>query len=315
MRRQRQQHFTSRKEYLIAESSGRVPRWGRGAFGPKSMIKKTVNIFALLFALVSGHAAADTLCSRDVMCIESVANGDNVDVYIDNRQSAEITVSLDPSLSNMRADVALPYTETYPGLARTKAFTLSPIDLAQARTYRHTYEWTWGSLHAKHDDSYVYTLPFEPGKFYRVDQGYHGAFSHFGDFEYSIDWNMPMGSTIVAARDGIVVGLKNEYQVGGPDRALENYCNYIMIKHADGTIGEYDHLLAYSTKVKVGDRVQAGEVIARSGNSGFTTGPHLHFFVYKAIDGGHRQSFPVRFKLDEAPKGGTVEEGKTYMAF
>lgn len=281
---------------------------------------KTLSLAATLLALASGSVAADindtdTLCSRDIMCIVSVPNGDNVDVYIDNRQGAEITVSLNPALTNLQANVALPYTATYPGMARTKAFTLKPLNRAVAHAYRHTYEWTWGPLNAHHDDNYVYTLPYEAGKFFRVDQGYHGAFSHTGDFEYSIDWNMPMGTTVLAARDGVVVGIKTEYDVGGPDRALENYCNYIMVKHADGTIGEYDHLLAYSAKVKLGDRVHAGEPIARSGNSGFTTGPHLHFFVYKALDGGHRESFPIRFKLDETPKGGVVAEGKTYMAF
>lgn len=299
-------------------------------------MKKTLSISAVLLCLAGGPFAVgnsggaavggatapaptasrqENLCSRDVMCIVSVARGDEVDVYIDNRQSAEITVTLDPVLRNMHSSVAFPYTETVPGSAKTKLFSLKIADARADHSYRHTYKWTWGSMHAVHDDEYVYTLPYAPGQFYRVDQGYNGAFSHYGDFTYAIDWNMPIGSPVHAAREGIVVAVKDEFDVGGPDRRFENFCNYIMIKHADGTIGEYDHLQAFSAKVKVGDVVRAGDRIAASGNSGFTTGPHLHFFVYKAVDGGKRQSFPLRFKLDENTAGAAISEGRTYTAF
>lgn len=292
---------------------------------------KALATSAVLLCLAGGHTAignaggasmgeaarapaAETLCSRDVMCIVSVVNGNNVDVYIDNRQSAEITVTLEPTLANMHSSVAFPYSETFPGNAKTKAFSLSVANARAQHSYRHNYKWTWGSMHAEHDDSYVYNLPYAPGRFYRVDQGHNGAFSHFGDFTYAIDWNMPIGSPVHAAREGVVVAVKDQFDVGGPDRQYENFCNYIMIKHADGTIGEYDHLQAFSAKVKVGSVVRAGDLLAASGNSGFTTGPHLHFFVYKAIDGGRRQSFPLRFKADGNSNGVVVSEGKTYAA-
>lgn len=279
----------------------------------KTNLLRAVGAVALAFTAVQS-VAAETLCSRDVMCIVTVDKGNTVDVLIENRQSAEITVTLAPAVNNLAVDAPLPHTATYPGNATTKAFSLAVVDSELPHSLAHTYRWTWGPLTAAHDDKAVYRLPYERGKFYRVDQGHHGRFSHFGDFEYAVDWNMPIGTPVLAAREGVVVGVKDIYEEGGPSREYENLCNYIMIKHADGTIGEYDHLSAYSAKVKVGDKVRAGDLLALSGNSGFTTGPHLHFFVYKALDGGHRESFPVQFRLDDNGAGSVVE-GRTYMAY
>ena len=279
------------------------------------MKRITRGILVALLAAWAHAAAAETLCSRDVMCIETVDNGNSVDVFIDNRHTAEITVTLEPTYKNLAANAPLPHTATYPGGARTKAFSMAVVDAQAPHSLAHSYRWTWGSLHAQHDDTYVYALPYEAGKFYRVDQCFNGRYSHFGDFEYAVDWNMPMGSPVHAARGGVVVGVMDAHGEGGPSRDYENLCNYVMIKHADGTIGEYDHLRAFSAKVKVGDKIKTGDLLALSGNSGFTTGPHLHFFVYKALDGGKRQSFPVRFKLDEVAGAGTLAEGRTYMAF
>jgi murein DD-endopeptidase MepM/ murein hydrolase activator NlpD len=282
-------------------------------------MKRAVKIcggFALCAAFLGfvHVASAEESCSRDVMCVSAVPNGDGVDIYVQNRQTAEITVTLDAKLTNMSTNRSLPYTATYPGLKTVKAFTLQAADAKQLWDYRWSYKWDWGPMQAKHDDSYLYSLPYESGKAYRIDQGYNGHFSHFGDFQYSIDWNMPVGTPILAAREGVVVGVRDEYQIGAPDRAYENKANYIMIKHPDGTIGEYAHLMYKGVKVKVGDRVQAGELIGYSGNTGFTTGPHLHFFVYKAVDGAHRQSFPVRFRLrNDQPT--MLVEGEAYQAY
>ena len=48
--------------------------------------------------------------------------------------------------------------------------------------------------------------------------------------------------------------------------------------------------------VRVGDRVSRKQLIGYSGNTGFTSGPHLHFVIFRAIDGFKRESFPMRFR-------------------
>lgn len=236
------------------------------------------------------------------MCVTSVEQGDSVEFFVENHHTAEITVTLEVETGD---GSVVSNTETYPGQQRTKALTV-PKDKRRQSSYQFNFQWTWGSLHAQHQDAYRYTLPYTPGKAYRVDQGFNGSYSHSGDFQYAIDWNMPVGTPVHAARGGIVVGVKDSYSEGGPNRKYQNSANYVMIKHSDGTIGEYAHLQRGSAKVKVGDEVQEGQLLAASGNTGFSSGPHLHFFVYKAIDGGHRQSFPVRFKgHDELVAGET----------
>lgn len=261
---------------------------------------------ALPLAGFAGVSQAQEVCSRDVMCVDAVEHGNAVDLYVVNRQSAEITVTLDATTRNMRAMRSLPYTETYPGNARTKALTLvrdgAPSD------YQFNFKWTWGTIHAHWDPHVVYSLPFH-GDF-RVDQGFNGKFSHFGEQAYAIDFNMPIGTPLYAARSGVVVGTEDRYTKGAPELRYENRANYVMIKHADGTIGEYAHLMHGGVRVKVGQHVARGQLIGYSGNVGYTTGPHLHFFVYKALDGAERESFPVRFMVQGAPT--FLAQGDTY---
>jgi murein DD-endopeptidase MepM/ murein hydrolase activator NlpD len=78
-------------------------------------------------------------------------------------------------------------------------------------------------------------------------------------------------------------------------------------------LGIYAHLVEGGNRVKVGDRVATGEWIGRSGNTGFTSGPHLHFSVFKATDGRHRLSFPVKFKAANGPVL-TLVSGQSYEA-
>jgi murein DD-endopeptidase MepM/ murein hydrolase activator NlpD len=230
------------------------------------------------------------------MCVITVENRDTIDFFVQNRQSAEITVTLEADSSGMTPDISLPYTHTYEGMKTTKAFSLAKKNNQGEPHYQYSFAWTWGSMQATHDDSYLYSLPYMPGDAYRVDQGFNGSYSHYGDFQYAIDWNMPQGTRIHAARGGVVAGFKDTSNEGGPDRKYQNSANYIMIKHDDGTIGEYAHLQQYGVKVRLGERVQAGQLIGLSGNTGYSSGPHLHFFVYKAIDGERRESFPIQFK-------------------
>jgi len=162
--------------------------------------------------------------------------------------------------------------------------------------------WDWeysfncisGSVDARHDESVVYDLPYRGTHI--VVQGFHGRFSHYGDDEYAVDFDMRVGTPVYAAREGIVVGIKSNNNQGGPDPKLANLANFIFIRHRDGTIGEYYHLRQGGVAVKIGDQIRRRQVIGYSGNTGFTRGPHLHFSIFRAIDGTRDQSFPMRFQ-------------------
>lgn len=126
-------------------------------------------------------------------------------------------------------------------------------------------------------DLVVVELPFEAGETHEIGQGMHGAFSHYGNATHALDFPLPEGTTVVAARDGVVVGTKEDSSSGCPDPSCADQGNFVRIDHGDGTYALYYHLQHDGALVELGDRVCAGEPIARSGNTGYSSAPHLHF--------------------------------------
>ena len=125
----------------------------------------------------------------------------------------------------------------------------------------------------------------------RVMQANGGRYSHNDPLNrYAWDYQLKVGTPIVAARDGVVHKVDDLSHIGGPHRKFLADANRVVIRHADGTESLYLHLKRGSIPVRVGERVIRGERIGLSGNSGFTNTPHLHFGVMK--DG---RSFSIRF--------------------
>ncbi|MFA6386642.1 MAG: M23 family metallopeptidase [Candidatus Paceibacterota bacterium] len=103
--------------------------------------------------------------------------------------------------------------------------------------------------------------------------------SRRGGFHYGIDIGVSRGSTVLASATGTVVEIVG-YCVEGRRSCGGRYGNYVMIQHPNGTITRYAHLSKVS--VSVGDTVSQGDQIAKSGNTGRSTGPHLHFQIEKS---------------------------------
>lgn len=98
-----------------------------------------------------------------------------------------------------------------------------------------------------------------------------------GNPHNGLDIAAPMGTEVIAAEDGIVVAVDNN------DRSAlrrYQYGKYIMIKHENGFSTLYAHLSGQV--VKIGDSVKRGQLIGYVGNTGYSTGPHLHFGLYWA---------------------------------
>jgi murein DD-endopeptidase MepM/ murein hydrolase activator NlpD len=156
-------------------------------------------------------------------------------------------------------------------------------------------------------------LPFEEGRKVFVGQGFKGSFSHGGEQKYAIDWTVPVGTSVHAARGGLVVAAESRYSRGGPSPDFLNAVNYIVVMHEDGTSGNYLHFKKDGLAVRIGDNVSAGQLIGYSGNTGFSTEPHLHFNVYKATDEWESDSIKIRFTTEEGHNI-ILKEGKAYTA-
>lgn len=259
------------------------------------------------------HPQGHGTISRDVtnVKISTRRDGNVTHVLVENKERTEVAMTFEFRTMNLKSTVAFPYTATFaPG--ETEAFTLSPEDSQKPWEYAFTNYYKLGSTVAV-PDNYVYSLPYAPGKSHRVTQAFGGSFSHKGSNKYAIDWKMPEGTTVYAARGGVVVKVKDDSNVGGGSLAYDRFNNYVLIRHSDGTLGHYCHLKQGGVKVVPGQVVRVGEPIALSGNTGFSSGPHLHFAVFKAVDGRHRESLPIVFE-DAEGEGVTLVEGRTYKA-
>lgn len=146
-----------------------------------------------------------------------------------------------------------------------------------------------------------YRRPFSENADTEISQGFHGKASHNDALNgYAVDFALLLGTPVLAARNGIVMQVIDGFPDNGGNRAsdLDN-ANLIRIVHDDDSMAVYGHLLEGSITVTPGQWVAAGAVIAQSGNSGYSHGPHLHFavqvntgmalvsvpFVMRAVDG------------------------------
>jgi murein DD-endopeptidase MepM/ murein hydrolase activator NlpD len=220
------------------------------------------------------------------------------------------------SLTNLEADVSLPFTTVLePGADRRHIFSLEVKDERKSRGYRLAWTYVRGNPEtAEHDDSQVYLFPFEHGTKHRVTQGFQGDFTHFGENEYGVDFDLDRGTKIFAARDGVVVEVKEDSSRGGASASYSKHGNYILVYHDDGSFGNYVHLRKDGARVEQGARVSAGEHIGYSGATGRASGPHLHFDVRLPQPDGTMQSIPIEF-LRYNGKSVSPEEGRHYYAY
>jgi murein DD-endopeptidase MepM/ murein hydrolase activator NlpD len=113
---------------------------------------------------------------------------------------------------------------------------------------------------------------------------------------YAVDISMPIGTDIYAARGGTVVEVASSNYRGGLDTSRPGAeANLVRILHDDGTFAIYAHLNWNSIRVRPGDEVVRGEYIADSGNTGFSSGPHLHFVVVRNA-GMSMEAVPIVFE-------------------
>ncbi len=252
----------------------------------------------VVLALAAGQASADQ-CSRDWACVEIEQTERGVDVYARNKKPYPITVTVavPPNAGGSRQSV----TVSVPGLSRRQVTQFAQLVRGHAPASELKYNWTIGWLNPDHDDQYLYRLPYADAVSFPVLQGFGSKFTHTGPEYFTVDFRMPVGTPVHAARDGIVAMVEERHDKGCQGMACAPFANYVVILHDDGTTGEYYHLAQNGVVVEPGDWVSQGQAIGFSGNTGNSNVPHLHFGVYHALDWGKTQSIAVRFATREGP--------------
>jgi hypothetical protein len=157
-------------------------------------------------------------------------------------------------------------------------------------------EWTvyWGgrsvydNYHAvSPDQRFAYDLTI-----IRAGHEYSGNGSKLEDFySFALPILAPGAGTVVAAVDQY-----NDNPVSKPNKDATPQGNTIVIDHGNGEFSILAHLKRGSLKVKVGDKVKAGQEIALCGNSGNSAIPHLHYHLQTTAEWSKGEGLPIQFK-------------------
>jgi murein DD-endopeptidase MepM/ murein hydrolase activator NlpD len=179
---------------------------------------------------------------------------------------------------------------------------------------RYEYGYVVGEPNVTHRPSAPYRAPFALARRFRVSQAPPDAVTHTdAASRNAVDIEMPVGTAVHAAREGLVINVARNHFRSGLQLASMSEANFVQVLHDDGTYAIYAHLQLDTVRVRPGQRVGRGEYIANSGNTGFSSGPHLHFVVLRNV-GLRSESLPVTF----AGVGGTAvaaRSGEMLAAF
>lgn len=281
-----------------------------------------LRLLAFLGAFLAGAAAipAQAAITDYPFRLVTKTQGAEQELVAENDGPATITVYVTLTGENFASDKSWPQTAIVPPYTAFPVGRVYSADKAAgAYNFLFRYSHHFGRADAVHEATAAYRLPFLEGQSYAVTQAYGGRLTSHNNREnlYAVDFAMPAGTPVVAARGGVIIDATLRHQEGGFDIRFLDKANTVAIAHDDGTVAEYAHLSHGAEFVKLGQRVAAGDLIGHSGNTGYSSGPHLHFIVSKPgiADGKvSRQSVPVVFYANEPPVRFSAQSGVTFTA-
>lgn len=268
---------------------------------------QVMRVFLLLIFLCLSAASQ----AQGNLKISVRKEGGNTVFYADNEEWCPVSVQLKLETENFEIDGFGDGIFVVPaGAGRYRLFGLTRMEKGKT-SYSYTYKAVFGDVRqVSWDRNYLYDLPYSEGRRVRVEQGYNRWFSHRN--ENSLDFNLPEGSEVRAARAGTVVAVVQEYSQSCLREECKKMVNHILVYHDDGTLADYSHLQYQGARVTVGDRVATGQLLGISGHTGYTRGPHLHFSVF--LPGfASRRTLTTRFRINKGDQTGYLREGLSYL--
>ena len=243
---------------------------------------------------------------RDELLIIESTGTDEAPVWLfRNRAHGPLEVEVEfAEADNVVSYPELPARFVLPPDSARELVTIGALDPRRSWRYRLQSRALPGDPQAEPDLSHAYRPPFAEGESFRITQGFDGSFSHNQPHSrHALDFDMPVGTPVHAARAGVVMDHARFFYRAGEDLERDGpRANFIRILHDDGSMAVYAHLDYEGVEVRPGDRVRRGQRIGRSGNTGFSTGPHLHF-VIQVNRGLALESIPFVF---EGPEESTI---------
>jgi murein DD-endopeptidase MepM/ murein hydrolase activator NlpD len=276
----------------------------QGQMSTGRIITRTLAVLACLAA----HAGAAGPWADSVLLEDHPGNA-MIRLEAKNRSNLPMTVVVDVRGAwNARPDVEGPLVWVLTPGNTAPLFTLERVEAASHWTPAYDWRFCPGDATVVHDDAFRYLWPFDPARPRMLIAGLDDGSWHSGRLRHGFDFEMPPGTPVLAARDGIVVRTRDDYSIGGGEPWLLDKANFVTVLHEDGTFATYAHLRQGGVDVEEGQRVEAGEGIGSSGRTGFAVEPHLHFAVWRAGGDGRTWSVPIRFE-DGSPEGLVPEAG------
>jgi len=262
-----------------------------------------VLIFSIIFSI--------NMYAKKSVYIDMKNKVGKVEMYLINTNLYDITFKYDSIYEGVLCLDNLPIKGVLKAKSKIKIASFMTVD--KKYKFNNKFKWVIGNKYKRHNNVFLYTLPYKINTSQVVTQGFNGKFSHKGNSRYAIDFGLKVGTRIYASRGGVVVMLKNDGSTNGTQEKHKKEANFITIKHNDGTYAKYAHLKKGGVKVTVGQKVSQGEFIGYSGNTGYTNGPHLHMVVFTGKDHKSRKSIAIKFKTKQGILTNPIR-GKRYTA-
>jgi len=213
--------------------------------------------------------------------LEKTGLKENLQYFVINRYPAPIEIEiLFTQHQNVYSNPTLPQRFiVQPGQSET-LINIRVVDKFKAWHYALASTYVIGDPLAVYDQNAVYRPPFAANTTFRISQAFAGQFSHTNkQNKYAVDLVMPVNTPVHAARAGKVIEVNDDFYNSGTQQAYKSRANSIRVLHNDGSMAVYAHLALEKAQVFPGLNVATGQVIGFSGNTGYSSGPHLHFSV------------------------------------